>query len=127
MDYAAALLEQNRAFGELIRRGDPSTPVATCPGWSLSQLFRHVGRGDRWAAEIITSGSDGTLDPRLVPDGRPPDDADDGHPRSGDASRAHPAIDGGRGRAHLQPEVFDRVTRHDRDEPVLDVAAYLGA
>ena len=77
MDYAAALLEQNRAFGELIRSGDPSAPVPTCPGWSLSQLFRHVGRGDRWAAQIVADRVDHYLDPRTVEGGKPPPDPDE--------------------------------------------------
>jgi uncharacterized protein (TIGR03083 family) len=77
VDYAAALLEQNRAFGELIRSGDPSTPVPTCPGWSLSQLFRHVGRGDRWAAQIVADRVDHYLDPRTVEGGKPPPDPDE--------------------------------------------------
>jgi uncharacterized protein (TIGR03083 family) len=77
VDYAAALLEQNRAFGELIRTGDPSTPVPTCPGWSLKQLFRHVGRGDRWAAQIVADRLDSRLDPRTVEGGKPPADPDE--------------------------------------------------
>jgi uncharacterized protein (TIGR03083 family) len=77
VDYATAFLEQNRAFGEVIRSGDPSTPVPTCPGWSLSQLFRHVGRGDRWAAQIVADQVDHYLDPRTVEGGKPPPDPDE--------------------------------------------------
>jgi uncharacterized protein (TIGR03083 family) len=77
VDYAIAFLEQNRAFGEVIRSGDPSTPVPTCPGWSLSQLFRHVGRGDRWAAQIVADRVDHYLDPRTVEGGKPPPDPDE--------------------------------------------------
>jgi uncharacterized protein (TIGR03083 family) len=77
VDYAAALLEQNRAFGEVIRSGDSSTPVPTCPGWSLSQLLRHVGRGDRWAAQIVADRVDHYLDPRTVDGGKPPPDPDE--------------------------------------------------
>jgi uncharacterized protein (TIGR03083 family) len=77
VDYSSALLEQNRAFGELIRSGDPSTSVPTCPGWSLSQLFRHVGRGDRWAAQIVADRVDHYLDPRTVEGGKPPADPDE--------------------------------------------------
>ena len=77
MDYVEALLEQNRAFGEVIRGADPSTPVPTCPGWSLSQLFRHVGRGDRWAAQIVADRADHYLDPRTVDEGKPPPDPDE--------------------------------------------------
>jgi len=76
VDYAAALLAENRAFGEVIRAGDPSTPVPTCPDWNFSQLFRHVGRGDRWAAQIIADRVDHFLDPRAVEGGKPPPDPD---------------------------------------------------
>ena len=76
MDYAVEFLEQNQAFGELIRGGDASTPIPTCPGWNLDQLMRHVGRGDRWAAQIIADRVDDYLDPRAVPNGKPPSDPD---------------------------------------------------
>lgn len=76
MDFRAALLDQTRDFGELIRSADPSTPVPTCPDWTLKQLFRHVGRGNRWAAQIIAERRTDTLDPRDVRDGKPPDDPD---------------------------------------------------
>jgi uncharacterized protein (TIGR03083 family) len=74
MDHGAALVEQNRLFGELVADADWSKPVPTCPGWTLLQLLRHVGRGDRWAAQIVADRRDTGLDPRSVPNGRPPDD-----------------------------------------------------
>lgn len=77
MDYATAFVEQNRALGDVLRGGDPSTAVPTCPGWTLEQLFRHVGRGDRWAAQIVTDRVDQYLDPRTVEGGKPPADRDD--------------------------------------------------
>jgi uncharacterized protein (TIGR03083 family) len=77
VDYAAALADENRAFGDLIRDGDPSTPIPTCPQWNLQQLFRHVGRGHRWAAQIVGDRLDGALDPRDVVDGKPPEDPDE--------------------------------------------------
>ncbi|HET6734124.1 maleylpyruvate isomerase family mycothiol-dependent enzyme [Mycobacterium sp.] len=76
MDFRATLLDQTKAFGELIRSADPSTPVPTCPGWTLKQLFRHVGRGNRWAAQIIADRRTDALDPRDVRDGKPPEDPD---------------------------------------------------
>lgn len=76
MDLRAALVEETQAFGELIRTADPATPVPTCPEWTIRQLFRHVGRGNRWAAQIVADRLDEALDPREVPDGRPPDDVD---------------------------------------------------
>ncbi|MCV7278291.1 maleylpyruvate isomerase family mycothiol-dependent enzyme [Mycolicibacterium flavescens] len=76
MDFRAALLDQTRSFGELIRSADPSTPVPTCPDWTLKHLFRHVGRGNRWAAQIIAEQRIAALDPRDVRDGKPPEDPD---------------------------------------------------
>lgn len=77
VDYASAFVEQNRAFAELIRNADGSKPVPSCPGWSLTQLIRHVGRGDRWAAQIVRDKLDDFLDPRSVEGGKPPPDPDD--------------------------------------------------
>lgn len=76
MDFRAVLLDETRAFGELIRTADPAEPVPTCPGWMFKQLFRHVGRGNRWAAQIIAERLSGPPDPRQVPNGKPPDDMD---------------------------------------------------
>jgi uncharacterized protein (TIGR03083 family) len=76
VDFPAALLDQTRDFGDLIRSTDPSTPVATCPGWTLKQLFVHVGRGNRWAAQIVADRRTSALGHRQVRDGKPPDDPD---------------------------------------------------
>ncbi|MGB9223976.1 maleylpyruvate isomerase family mycothiol-dependent enzyme [Mycobacterium sp.] len=77
MDFAALLLEQNRAFSDLVSNADEAKPVPTCPGWNLGQLIRHVGRGDRWAAQIVRDRRDDFLDPRSVEGGKPPPDPDD--------------------------------------------------
>jgi uncharacterized protein (TIGR03083 family) len=74
MDYTAALAEQNRLLGELLRTADPATPVPTCPGWTLRMLLTHVGRGDRWAATIIRERAEAPVDIRTVADGRPPEE-----------------------------------------------------
>lgn len=76
MDFRAALLEQTSSFGELVRAADPETPVPTCPGWTMKQLFRHVGRGNRWCTQIITDRRTEALNPRDVRDGKPPEDLD---------------------------------------------------
>jgi len=76
VDFTAAFVDQNRAFGELIGGGDPDTPVPTCPQWTLNQLFRHVGRGNLWAAAIVAEPADTPVDPRSVPGGKPPADPD---------------------------------------------------
>lgn len=76
VDFRATLLEETGALGDVIRGADPATPVPTCPGWTLQQLFRHVGRGHRWAAQIIAERSGEPPDPREVPHGKPPEDVD---------------------------------------------------
>lgn len=72
VDFAAEFLDESRAFGDVVLSAAQDTPVPTCPGWTLKQLFRHVGRGDRWAAQIIAEGTN--VDPAAVPSGKPPDD-----------------------------------------------------
>jgi uncharacterized protein (TIGR03083 family) len=76
VNYSAELLAENNRFAELVCGAEPSTPVPTCPGWTFKQLLRHVGRGDRWAAQIIADRLTEYLDPRTVRDGKPPDDPD---------------------------------------------------
>jgi uncharacterized protein (TIGR03083 family) len=76
VNFRAALVDETAAFGELIRTADPATPVPTCPEWTIKKLFRHVGRGNRWAAQIVADRRDEALDPREVPEGKPPDDPD---------------------------------------------------
>jgi uncharacterized protein (TIGR03083 family) len=76
IDHASALVDQNARFGALFDGTNWATPVPTCPGWTMLQLFRHVGRGDRWAAQIIRDHAGADLDPRLVRNGKPPTDLD---------------------------------------------------
>lgn len=74
LDHAAAWAAQNGSLADLLRNSDPETPVPSCPGWTLRQLGTHVGRGDRWAAAIVAQAADSFVDPRTVPDGKPPAD-----------------------------------------------------
>jgi uncharacterized protein (TIGR03083 family) len=53
---------------------DLATPVPTCPDWTLRQLATHVGRAQRWAAEIVSTRSAEFIPFRQVPDGKLPDD-----------------------------------------------------
>ena len=47
--------------------GAPDAPIAGCPGWTLSDLARHVGTVHRWArAAVLTADV-----PRLAPDSDP--------------------------------------------------------
>lgn len=76
VDFRAALIGETKTFGEIYRDADPTTPVPTCPGWTLNQLFKHLGRGKRWCAQIISERRTEALDPREVRNGKPPDDLD---------------------------------------------------
>jgi uncharacterized protein (TIGR03083 family) len=76
MEYATALVEENRRLGEVLRAADLDITVPTCPGWRLGQVLTHVGRGDRWAAMIVRDRADERVDMRAVPGGKPPADVD---------------------------------------------------
>ena len=76
MDLAHEFINETRVFGDLIAAGNPSAPVRTCPGWNLTQLLKHVGRGNRWAAEIVLQRHQEAIDPSTVPEGKPPGDMD---------------------------------------------------
>ncbi|HEY5985782.1 MAG TPA: maleylpyruvate isomerase family mycothiol-dependent enzyme [Streptosporangiaceae bacterium] len=63
--------ERTADLADLVR-GGLDRPVPTCPGWTFKQLGTHVGRGHRWAAEIVTTRSVQFIPLREVPDGKPP-------------------------------------------------------
>ncbi|GAA4557627.1 maleylpyruvate isomerase family mycothiol-dependent enzyme [Pseudonocardia xishanensis] len=71
-----ALVAENARLAELVATADHATPVPTCPGWDLTKLLRHVGRGHRWAATMVATRATEVLDPREVPGGKPPADLD---------------------------------------------------
>ncbi len=55
---------------------DLERPVPTCPGWTFRQLATHVGRGHRWAAQIVATRAATPIPVREVADGKlPPDPA----------------------------------------------------
>lgn len=74
MDFRPLLIAENAALADLVADADFAAPVPTCPEWTLDQLLRHVGRGDRWSAHIVAEQSMEAIDPRTVPGGKPPAD-----------------------------------------------------
>src|SRR5262245_31870509 len=52
--YVAELDAETARLVALTHTADVNQQVATCPEWSLEQLVGHVGRGQRWAADMIT-------------------------------------------------------------------------
>ncbi|GGK34336.1 hypothetical protein GCM10010124_28680 [Pilimelia terevasa] len=51
--YAAEIVAQTALLSGLVAAADPRVGVPSCPGWNLGQLARHLGGGQRWAAEIL--------------------------------------------------------------------------
>jgi len=51
-----------------ITSGDLERPVPTCPGWTFRQLATHVGRGHRWAAQIVATRAATPIPVREVAD-----------------------------------------------------------
>ena len=54
--------------------GDLDQPVPSCPGWTFRQLATHVGRGHRWAAQIVATRATAPVPMREVADGKFPED-----------------------------------------------------
>jgi uncharacterized protein (TIGR03083 family) len=54
--------------------GDLDRPVPTCPGWAFRQLATHLGRGHRWAAQIVATRATVPVPMREVADGKLPED-----------------------------------------------------
>jgi uncharacterized protein (TIGR03083 family) len=51
--YCAEIAVQTDLLTRSIAGADLTVPVATCPGWNVGQLLRHLGGGQRWAAETV--------------------------------------------------------------------------
>ncbi len=76
-------VSDDRFYGELRARtaklaeivgSDLAHPVPTCPDWTFRQLATHVGRGHRWAAEIVATRAAEAIPIHHVPDGKLPTD-----------------------------------------------------
>ncbi|MCW2651205.1 MAG: hypothetical protein QOE41_1776 [Mycobacterium sp.] len=52
-DYCAAIVAQTDMLRAAIDGADLTRPVPSCPGWNVGQLLRHLGGGQRWAAEMV--------------------------------------------------------------------------
>jgi len=72
--YYAEITASTQSLGALVDGADLTLRVPTCPDWTLRQLATHVGRVQRWAAEIVSTRSARAVAFRDVPDGRIPDD-----------------------------------------------------
>jgi uncharacterized protein (TIGR03083 family) len=71
--FHAEIIGRTAELAEIIS-GDIERPVPTCPGWTFKQLATHLGRGHRWAAQIVATRATTFISPRDVPDGKLPAD-----------------------------------------------------
>jgi uncharacterized protein (TIGR03083 family) len=72
--YFAEIEASTAGLAEILAEHDQSLPIPTCPEWTLRQLVTHVGRAQRWAAEITRTRSEVAIPFREVPDGKLPGD-----------------------------------------------------
>lgn len=70
---AASLIAETDRLAAALAGAQPATPVSSCPGWDLRSLLKHVGRGHRWAAQMVAARATEVLPPREVVGGRPPE------------------------------------------------------
>ena len=71
--FSAGLRACTADLGQIIG-GDLDRPVPTCPGWTFRQLATHLGRGHRWAAQIVATRATAPVPMREVADGKLPED-----------------------------------------------------
>jgi uncharacterized protein (TIGR03083 family) len=72
--YCAQIEGATAALAALVDGADLARQVPSCPEWTIRQLTTHVGRAQRWAAEITRTRAAEPIPFREVPDGRLPDD-----------------------------------------------------
>jgi uncharacterized protein (TIGR03083 family) len=51
--HASEIVTQTDLLVAGIDGADLTLPVPSCPGWNVGQLLRHLGGGQRWAAETV--------------------------------------------------------------------------
>lgn len=51
--HGAAVAAEAAGFVSVVKGADLSTAAATCPGWTLEDLTRHVGSVHRWFTELL--------------------------------------------------------------------------
>ncbi|CAL9354075.1 maleylpyruvate isomerase family mycothiol-dependent enzyme [Streptomyces sp. enrichment culture] len=85
--YCDAVADHTASLVAAVRDADPATPVPTCPGWTLTDLVRHLGEVCRWMDHLVSTRATARVEPGAVPLDLPGDPA--AHPawlaRSADA------------------------------------------
>ncbi len=68
----AGLTASTEVLAALASQPDLSTPIPTCPEWTMRELCIHVGRAHRWGAAITSQRAQQPIPFREVPDGKFP-------------------------------------------------------
>ena len=53
--YHEVITASTATLAGLVDGADLASPVPSCPDWTLRQLATHVGRVQRWAAQIVSN------------------------------------------------------------------------
>ncbi|MFG2180783.1 maleylpyruvate isomerase family mycothiol-dependent enzyme [Streptomyces abikoensis] len=53
VQHGAAVVAETARFVATVKAADLSTPVPSCPGWTLADLTRHTGHVHRWFTELL--------------------------------------------------------------------------
>jgi uncharacterized protein (TIGR03083 family) len=53
-------------MADLIRGANPTTPVPTCPDWTLADLVKHLGGVHRWAGRMVREQAPARIPSRLI-------------------------------------------------------------
>ncbi|WP_033220489.1 maleylpyruvate isomerase family mycothiol-dependent enzyme [Kitasatospora phosalacinea] len=53
VDHRAAVATETARFVAVVEGADPTTPVPSCPGWTLADLVRHAGSVQRWFSVLL--------------------------------------------------------------------------
>ncbi|SCG54134.1 maleylpyruvate isomerase family mycothiol-dependent enzyme [Micromonospora inositola] len=55
--WIGALRTDGPAFAAAVAEAPPETPVLSCPGWTVSDLGRHLARVYAWARQVLSAGT----------------------------------------------------------------------
>lgn len=53
VDHRAAVAAQTARFVDAVKGADLTTPVPSCPGWTLADLVQHAGSVQRWFSVLL--------------------------------------------------------------------------
>lgn len=115
------IVTQTDLLRSAVRGADLSTPVPSCPGWTVGQLLRHVGGTQRWAEAVVRARAAGPVPEddfqvREFSAYSSEEDAEalDGWLASGAPALAHTLRDAGEGTAIWTPVDGDGTTFYAR-------------